>query len=203
MVAVAAVIAYLLGSIPTAVWVARAMGHDLRTEGSGNPGTANALGVAGPRAAAAVLALDVAKGALAVVIGRELGGDGAGLVAAWSVIFGQIVNVWLGFRGGKGLGVGLGATLVHWPFGVLVLLPTLGVAAKLARSAARGALIVVAATVALAAIAVAADLPNAWGIDVTWALVGWAIATALLVIPKFAVDVRRDRAARAAADPVA
>ena len=201
--ALAAVIGYLIGSVPTAVWVTRAMGHDIRHEGSGNPGTANALGVAGPKAAAAVLGPDVVKGAAAVLIGRSLGGDAAGLVAAFSVILGQVVNVWLGLRGGKGLGVGLGSTLVHWPFGVVVLLPTLALAAKLSRSAARGALITLAATLVVVPIAVAASLPNAWGIDVTWALLGWAGPTVALLIPKFVLDVRRDRASRAAPDPVA
>ena len=194
LVTIALVIAlgYLIGSIPTAVWVTRAMGHDIRNEGTGNPGTANAVGIAGPKAGAAVLALDATKGAIAVVIGRALGGDAAGLVAAIAVMTGQIVNVWMRFRGGKGLGVGLGATIVHWPLGVAVLLPFLGLAAR-AVGAARGALVTAGLTVALAAVAVAVDLPNAWGIDVTWSLLAWAVAAVALVVPKFTRDVLRER----------
>ena len=202
-VAAAIVLAYLLGSIPTAIWVTRAMGYDIRAAGSGNPGTANAVGVAGPAAGATVLLLDAAKGAAAVVIGRWLGGDAVGLVAAIAAVFGQIVNVWLGFRGGKGLGVGLGSTLAHWPLGVVVLLPFLGIAAKLSGSAARGALITFAATIGLAAVAVAADLPNAWGIDLTWSLLAWAVAVVALVTPKFVRDVVQDRVAARTDNPVA
>ena len=194
-VALALVAAYLSGSIPTAIWVARAMGHDLRAEGSGNPGTANALGVAGPRAAAGVLFLDAAKGAAAVVLARALGGDAVGLAASVAVIAGQIVNVWLGFRGGKGLGVGLGATLALWPFGVAIMLPALGVAAKLAGSAAKGALIILGVNIGLTAIWGGAGLYNAWGIEPTWSLVVWSLAIAVLVAPKFIRDVRDDRAA--------
>ncbi len=193
--ALAAAVAYLIGSIPTALWVAGAMGHDLRGEGSGNPGTANALGVAGPRAAAAVLALDATKGAAAVVFGRALGGDAAGLVAGLVVMAGQISNVWLRFRGGKGLGVGLGATIALWPFGALALLPFLALAAKLAGSAAKGALVMLTATIALAAVWGGAGIDNAWGVTATWALLAWAVAVALLVGPKFVLDVHRDRAA--------
>ncbi len=195
--------AYLIGTIPTAIWVSRAMGHDLRKEGSGNPGTANALGVAGPRVAASVLALDVVKGAAAVAVGRSLGGDAVGLVAAWMVILGQIANVWLGFRGGKGLGVGLGAIIALWPLGALILLPILGLGAKLARSAAKGALIVLAATAAVAATWAGAGLSNPWGVTATWSLFVWALTLIPLIAPKFVVDLRRDRAAESAPGPVA
>src|SRR4051812_28362049 len=103
-VAAALVIAYLLGSIPTAVGVSRlASGGavDIRTAGSGNPGALNTLGVHGAKWGAVVLLVDTAKAALACVIARNAG-DAVACYAGSLAVIGHCFPVWSRFRGGKG-----------------------------------------------------------------------------------------------------
>src|SRR5215813_9240525 len=83
-------VAWLLGTFPTAVIVARAHGHDVTREGSGNPGASNVARLVGWRAGALVLVLDFAKGAIAAGVGYAVGGrPGAivlGLAVVWFVV---------------------------------------------------------------------------------------------------------------------
>ena len=81
MTAVAAVVGYLVGSVPTATFLARFRGVDLRSEGSGNPGTVNALRVSGPWLAALILIVEAGKGWGAVWLGNALA-DETGAIAA-------------------------------------------------------------------------------------------------------------------------
>jgi glycerol-3-phosphate acyltransferase PlsY len=75
--------AYLIGSIPFALILARRWGAaDLRRIGSGNLGAANVLRASGVTAGVLVAALDIAKGAVSVVLAQRLGGAGAGPAAA-------------------------------------------------------------------------------------------------------------------------
>src|SRR5215470_5743795 len=67
-------VAWLLGTFPTAVLVARAHGHDVTREGSGNPGASNVARLVGWRAGALVLVCDFAKGAVAAGVGYAVGG---------------------------------------------------------------------------------------------------------------------------------
>ncbi len=103
--------AYLLGSVPTGLWLVRWLrGVDVREHGSGNIGTANVYRVAGPWLGGAVLLLDVAKGVVPVLASRSLGLDawwavGAGLAS----IAGHNWSVFLRFRGGKGIATSFGA----------------------------------------------------------------------------------------------
>lgn len=77
MIGLAVVFGYLVGSIPSADLAARIRGFDLRSQGSGNPGTANALRLGGRGLAATVLAMDGAKGAAATALGMAIGGHWA------------------------------------------------------------------------------------------------------------------------------
>ena len=96
----AAVLGYLLGSIPFGLLVARLAGlGDIRQIGSGNIGATNVLRTGSRSAAALTLMLDLAKGVVAVVIAAGWGKD-AMLLAAGGVIIGHMFPVWLGFRGG-------------------------------------------------------------------------------------------------------
>lgn len=136
----AGLVGYLIGSIPTAGLIARLRGIDLRTEGSGNPGTKNALGTGGPLLAAAVLMVEAAKGYLAVRVGFELAGDTGALVAGLGAVAGNVYNVWYRFEGGKGLGISLGVLAAAWPLVLPVLLVVIVLAALLTRSAGLAAL---------------------------------------------------------------
>ena len=98
-----ALASYLLGSVNSAVIVSRAfMKKDLRTMGSGNAGTTNALRVMGTGPAAFVFLGDILKGIAAALIGSWMGKDGE-MIAAFVVILGHAYPVFFGFRGGKGI----------------------------------------------------------------------------------------------------
>ncbi len=113
---VAAVIGYLLGSIPFGLVLTRlAGGGDIRRIGSGNIGATNVLRTGNKALAALTLILDLAKGVAAVLIGA-LWGPAPMLAAAGAVVLGHMFPVWLGFRGGKGAATGLGVLLaLAWP----------------------------------------------------------------------------------------
>lgn len=117
------VVAYLLGSIPSGLIVARVLGGpDPRRQGSGNLGTANVYRALGRKAAALTLLGDMAKGALPVALAQlslaPLGtwlDTGVALVAAAAVL-GHVFPLYLGFKGGKGVATTFGviAVLVPW-----------------------------------------------------------------------------------------
>jgi glycerol-3-phosphate acyltransferase PlsY len=111
---------YLIGSIPFALLLARRWGAaDLRRIGSGNLGAANVLRASGLTAGVLVAALDIAKGAVSVVLAQRLGRAGAGPAAAGvAAIVGHVYPVWLGFRGGKGVATACGVFTVLTPLAV-------------------------------------------------------------------------------------
>lgn len=112
---------YLLGSIPFGLVIARALGlGDLRRIGSGNIGATNVLRTGHKGAALATLLLDSGKGAIAVLVARQFGGEGAAILAGGAAFLGHCFPVWLGFRGGKGVATFLGTLIaLHWPLGLI------------------------------------------------------------------------------------
>lgn len=111
--------AYLLGSIPTAVWVSRLFfGEDVRSRGSGNAGATNMMRNYGWKAGLLVLLIDILKGALAVFLPSLLvqnEPEYAGICWALAAAIGHIWPVWAGFRGGKAVATLLGAMLALSP----------------------------------------------------------------------------------------
>jgi len=121
MVYVLPVLAYLVGSISTAILIARIFAlTDPRSVGSGNPGATNILRQGNKTAAALTLLGDVLKGVLPVLVARALTGDPVVLAAVGAAAFlGHVFPVFLGFRGGKGVATGLGVYLaLSWPAGL-------------------------------------------------------------------------------------
>ncbi|MHC4874891.1 MAG: glycerol-3-phosphate 1-O-acyltransferase PlsY [Planctomycetota bacterium] len=124
---VAAIIAYLAGSIPFGLLVARVVaGIDIRQHGSGNIGATNVGRTLGAKWGIAVLLLDAAKGALPVLlIPRLLADDGSTwlvllkVVVGVATVVGHMFPVWLKFRGGKGVATALGVVCVLAPIGSL------------------------------------------------------------------------------------
>lgn len=118
------VIAYLLGSLSSAIIVCRIMGYeDPRTQGSRNPGATNVLRIAGKKAAMITLLGDALKGFIPVVLARMLGVDGfiLGLVALAAFI-GHLFPVFFDFKGGKGVATAFGAILgLNFFVGIIVL----------------------------------------------------------------------------------
>jgi len=146
------VAAYLLGSVPTSVWLGRALkGVDLREHGSGNAGATNAFRVLGKAIGSAVLLLDMLKGFLAVnlaLMQHEIVPDteawmilkiGLGLVA----VLGHIFPVFAGFRGGKGVATVTGVALAVHPFAALAAMGVYLLVFLLTRISALGSLIAV------------------------------------------------------------
>ena len=120
LLALTALLAYLLGSVPFGIVITRAMGlGDLRQIGSGNIGATNVLRTGNRGAAAATLGLDAAKGAVAVLVARAAVGEDAAQLAGLAAFLGHLYPVWLGFRGGKGVATFLGILLaLAWPVGL-------------------------------------------------------------------------------------
>jgi len=106
----ALLLAYLVGSIPFAVVVSRAMGlADPRSFGSGNPGATNVMRTGSRKAAVLTLLGDASKGALPVIAGRLFGFDDDALALCGAAAFcGHVFSVFLGFRGGKGVATAAG-----------------------------------------------------------------------------------------------
>src|SRR3954471_12822316 len=105
-IALLVVPAYLLGTFPSAGLVARAGGHDVLTEGSGNPGASNVARLVGWKGGFAVLAADFAKGAIASWVGLVVGGRPGAYVLGVAAIIGHMLPVTRGFKGGKGVATG-------------------------------------------------------------------------------------------------
>jgi acyl phosphate:glycerol-3-phosphate acyltransferase len=120
----AALLAYLLGSIPSAVWIGKRFHNiDVREHGSGNAGTTNTIRVLGWTTGIPVLLIDIAKGWLATMLPVffHLAGSGSALMtnlqlsAGIIAIIGHIFPVFAGFRGGKGVATVFGVFLALQP----------------------------------------------------------------------------------------
>ena len=116
-------LSYLVGSFPTGIVFGRVFkGIDVRKYGSGGMGAANVFRVLGPKVAVPVLAVDILKGVVATVfISRVNLGDltipshWLQLIAGLAAIIGHVFPVWVGFKGGKGVGTGAGVILGLMP----------------------------------------------------------------------------------------
>ena len=137
------ILGFLLGSIPSGLWIGRALGADLQGSGSKNIGATNAFRVLGPTWGAVVFFLDTAKGFIAAIApiitapSTAIATSGVGLspalipsalAAGLAAILGHMFSPWAGFKGGRGvatsLGVFLGIATVPTAaaFGIWVLL---------------------------------------------------------------------------------
>jgi glycerol-3-phosphate acyltransferase PlsY len=111
-----AVLAFLVGSINPASLLARALGGDLRSSGSGNPGATNAGRVLGRKWGVVVLVLDVVKAYLPTMLALWLLGLVPALVAGLAVVLGHVFSPFLRGRGGKGVACAFGAILAVEPW---------------------------------------------------------------------------------------
>ncbi len=130
------VLSYLIGSIPSSVWVGKMMyGIDVREHGSGNAGATNAFRVLGWKAGVLSTVIDVGKGALAAGVIASLRIDevpaafgvwetdtSIRLLAGLAAIAGHMFPVWAGFKGGKGVNTAGGVLLALAPVSMLITL---------------------------------------------------------------------------------
>lgn len=108
-------IAYLLGTFPSAILIARANGIDISTFGSGNPGASNVTRALGWRTGMWVYVLDAGKGAAAAGLGLAIDGLPMAYWCGAAAIVGHMFPVTRRFRGGKGVATGSGVLLVVQP----------------------------------------------------------------------------------------
>jgi glycerol-3-phosphate acyltransferase PlsY len=140
----AALLGYLLGSIPFGLVLTKAAGlGDIRSIGSGNIGATNVLRTGNKALALATLLLDGGKGAAAVLIAGQVA-PVLGVIAGSAALLGHLFPVWLRFKGGKGVATTLGTLIaINWTVGIAACLTWLVVAFVL-RVSSLSALVAVA-----------------------------------------------------------
>ena len=125
------ILAYLIGSIPTAVWISKSVfGIDIRDYGSGNAGATNTFRVLGSKWGSMVMLVDVTKGLLATslyifipfYLTNELARTNFMIALGMMAILGHIFPIFANFRGGKGVATLLGMALAIQPMVALICL---------------------------------------------------------------------------------
>jgi glycerol-3-phosphate acyltransferase PlsY len=123
------VLAYLLGSIPTSIWVSKSVfGFDIREFGSGNPGATNTFRVLGSKWGAFVMIVDITKGVIATslyilipfYLQNELARTNFMIILGLAAVLGHIFPIWADFKGGKGVATILGMALAIQPIVALI-----------------------------------------------------------------------------------
>jgi glycerol-3-phosphate acyltransferase PlsY len=172
---------YLAGSVPFAFLLARRAGIDVRIAGSGNVGAANVLRTTGAWRGVVVMALDVAKGAAAVLVaGAATGAAPVVALTGAAAVVGHIYPVWLRFHGGKGVAVAAGVFSVLAPAATAIAASLFLLTVWMTRYVSLGS---VAATVALP--------PAAWLVGAPRAVVFAAAATGALILFRHRTNLRR------------
>ncbi|MFM2198092.1 MAG: glycerol-3-phosphate 1-O-acyltransferase PlsY [Verrucomicrobiota bacterium] len=213
-------LAFLLGSVPFGLIIARAKGIDIRQHGSGNIGATNVLRVVGKKHGIACLLLDALKGFVPVAIGvnviritgrpvqvplglpeawalvlpaaEALKGQSSHILTALAAVLGHNYSPWVGFKGGKGIATSAGVLIALMPFAVVILLAVFLTVFLITRY------------VSLASVVSAASLPllTVWGSwhhgriqDGTWnkPLFAFTIVIAAMAIWKHRTNLRRLR----------
>ena len=195
--------AYLLGSIPFGLVIARAHGKDLRSIGSGNIGATNVARALGKKWAYLCFVLDMLKGLLPMLLTKlEIGNSRFGIPTAiglwlWiavgcAAILGHIFPVYLRFRGGKGVATSLGVALGLWPYFTICAAAALAVWVPMVLIWRYVSLASIAASIAFAAVLILAiSLIPQWNFADLWPLLIAAIAIPLMVIIRHRENIKR------------
>ena len=128
-IAILIVLAYLIGSIPTAVWVSKGVyGIDIREHGSGNAGATNTFRILGSKAGSAVMLVDMLKGFIAVKLSIFSAYPWTSepfvnlqIFLGLAAVVGHIFPIWAEFRGGKGIATLFGMILGIQPLAAVSL----------------------------------------------------------------------------------
>lgn len=139
------VLAYVCGSIPTGVLLARRRGVDPRDIGSGNIGATNVARAAGKTAGALTLMGDTVKGLLPVLLASRLGGgDFGSALVGLAAFLGHLFPFSLEFQGGKGVAVTLGILLGLAPLGMAIVVPIFALIVAVTRYVSLGSILAAA-----------------------------------------------------------
>jgi acyl phosphate:glycerol-3-phosphate acyltransferase len=176
----AMLIAYVVGTFPSAILIARANGIDISTFGSGNPGASNVTRALGWRKGAWVYALDALKGVLAAGLGLALDGRPLAYWCGAAAIVGHMFPVFRHFRGGKGVATGSGVLFVLYPIIAPLSVALWWVVSRITGKAALASVV----AVGLVPIALAVDGAPAWEFLATAALCA-------LIVVKHTANIKR------------
>jgi glycerol-3-phosphate acyltransferase PlsY len=172
---------YALGSVPFAFLVARRAGVDVRVAGSGNVGAANVLRTTSAQRGVAVLALDMAKGAAAVLFAYASAATATVMAAAGlAAVVGHIYPVWLRFKGGKGVAVAAGVFAILAPVATAIATAVFLATVWMTRTVSLGSVV---ATVSLP--------PAAWLCGSPPAVVAAAAGGAALILFRHRANLHR------------
>lgn len=171
-------VAWLLGTFPSAVVVARARGVDVLAGGSGNPGASNVARLLGWRYGAIVLVADFAKGAIASGVGLAVGGRPGAYALGAAAVVGHTLPLYR--KGGKGVAAAGGMLVVLFPLVAAALVGVWFVVAQILKKASIASLLVTVAFPLAAAVT-----GRAW-----WELVVLG-GLAALVVARHAANIRR------------
>lgn len=176
------VAAYLVGSISSAIIVAKLMGlPDPRTQGSGNPGATNMMRIGGKKAAAITLAGDLLKGLLPVVAAKLLGASlSIQLLVALAAFVGHLFPAFFGFKGGKGVATAAGVLIGLNPIVAACSLLTWLAVFKLKKISSLAALTATALTPIYILV-----------ITGNWAFVTFGVVLAILVFWRHESNIRK------------
>ena len=200
---------YLLGSVQSADIAARLAARvdgsgpkDLRAHGTGNPGGLNAAKVLGTHWGVAVIAADIAKGAVASALGRRIAGDGGAYAAGTAAVVGHCFPVGSGFRGGKGIATSAGSAAVCFPAYLPVDIAVAGATLRLSRGSANRAAYVSSSVFFLTSLFWWRDgRRNLWGPTASWGLPLYAALTGSIISWRFySAPVQPESTAAAIAD---
>ena len=170
--------AFLVGSLNPATMIARLLGTDLASSGSGNPGATNAGRVLGRKWGVVVGVLDVLKGLVPTFVAGHLFGPHAAYAVGIAAVLGHIWSPFLKGRGGKGVATTLGAILGVHPWVALIVVVVFAVAVALTRWVAAGSIFGALAMLAVAVLIWTGHAPG----DVWTGL--WLMAIGLLVLAR-------------------
>ena len=173
--------AYLLGSVPTGLLLAQALGVNIREAGSGNIGATNVYRTVGRKLGILTLAGDCLKGLIPVLVAKWLGLPDVWIAAIGLTAFlGHVYTIFLGFKGGKGVATALGVFLGTTPIAVLLALLVFAL------------LLYIWRFVSLASITAAALIPIlVWVIGGTPELILMSLAIAAITIFKHRENIAR------------
>ena len=202
---VAIIAAYLLGSIPFGIIIARAYGKDLRSIGSGNIGATNVARALGRKWAYVCFLLDVLKGLGPMLItmfivnrlSTETQREQAVFIWLWlavgiAAILGHIFPLYLKFKGGKGVATSLGVALGLWPYYTICALVAFGVWVVVVLIWRYVSLASIAASITFPAVLfIAILLKTSWDFINLWPLLIAATAIPLMVILRHRENIKR------------
>ena len=195
---IAIIAAYLLGSIPFGLLIARAHGKDLRLIGSGNIGATNVSRALGRKWAYLCFALDVLKGLIPMLATMFIAKPDSvftfwlWLAVGCAAILGHIFPIYLKFKGGKGVATSFGVALGLWPYYTICVLFAflVWVVVVLIWRYVSLASIVASVTFILALIAAIILMPN-WDFGNLWPILIAAVAIPVMVIARHRENIKR------------